>query len=157
MKRACILALACLGAFGASALNVRDFGAVGDGVTDDTAAIQRAVDEASLTAVRLRIHIGGQVGDGPTAEVFFPRGTYLLDGAVAVTRDAVLRGEDGAGGDAGQGGGCRRRDRNRPQRGQGERLPGAREKGIGGMDVKEAVSCAFVGGRVDAIWNGEHK
>ena len=39
--------------------NVKDFGAVGDGITDDTAAIQ-----AALTAVN---------------SVFFPEGTYLTD------------------------------------------------------------------------------
>jgi hypothetical protein len=41
-------------------LNVRDFGAVGDGATDDTAAIQKALDQA------------GRSG----ATVFFPAGVY---------------------------------------------------------------------------------
>ncbi|MGB0991699.1 MAG: glycosyl hydrolase family 28-related protein [Akkermansiaceae bacterium] len=44
-------------------INVKDHGAVGDGVVDDTVAIQAAIDAAALT--------GGCV--------FFPAGTYRLD------------------------------------------------------------------------------
>ena len=44
-----------------AAVNVKDFGAVGDGVTDDTAAIQAAID--SLTDY---------------AELFFPKGYYKV-------------------------------------------------------------------------------
>ncbi|UFH51105.1 M10 family metallopeptidase C-terminal domain-containing protein [Pseudomonas sp. KNUC1026] len=45
--------------------NVKDYGAVGDGVTDDTAAIQAAVDAASAAG-------GGQV--------VVPKGTYIVSG-----------------------------------------------------------------------------
>jgi hypothetical protein len=48
--------------------SVRDFGAVGDGVADDTAAIQRAVD-----------HNGGSV--------VFPTGKYRLTGAIRIAFD----------------------------------------------------------------------
>lgn len=44
-------------------VSVKDFGAVGDGVTDDTAAIQAAIN---LTA------------SGKTIEVFFPDGNYFF-------------------------------------------------------------------------------
>ncbi|ASV62327.1 tail protein [Vibrio phage vB_VspP_pVa5] len=47
----------------ADEVNVKDFGAVGDGITDDTAAIQAAVDLAS--------NVKGAV--------IFPHGIYLLD------------------------------------------------------------------------------
>jgi len=54
-------------------INVRDFGAKGDGVTDDTDAIQAAVDS-----------IGG--GQGGTVNI--PRGTYMVRG-IAITRDGT--------------------------------------------------------------------
>lgn len=44
-------------------LNVKDFGAVGDGKTDDTEAIQAAVDAAE---------------NGP-ASVYFPPGVYRIE------------------------------------------------------------------------------
>lgn len=49
-------------------VSVKDFGAVGDGVADDTAAIQAAID--SLPAY---------------GEVFFPSGTYKTNGVIQVT------------------------------------------------------------------------
>jgi hypothetical protein len=60
-------------AFGSTALNVRSFGAVGDGVTDDTAAIQRAID------ARL----------GP---VYFPAGTYLFSSTLTLYTSSALLG-----------------------------------------------------------------
>lgn len=49
----------------ASAANVKDFGAVGDGVTDDTAAIQLAFDEGGV--------------------IYFPSGTYLISAKLTGT------------------------------------------------------------------------
>lgn len=50
----------------ADTISVKDFGAVGNGVTDDTAAIQAAINTS--------------------ATVFFPRGTYLLTNAITISQ-----------------------------------------------------------------------
>jgi hypothetical protein len=54
-------AAADTGSIPAGMLNVRDFGAKGDGATDDTKAIQRAMDKAALS----------------NGAVFFPEGNYM--------------------------------------------------------------------------------
>jgi hypothetical protein len=48
-------------------VSVKDFGAVGDGVTDDTVAIQNAIDAGATSGKRL----------------YFPRGTYIVSDANA--------------------------------------------------------------------------
>lgn len=63
--------------FAAAGANVRDFGAKGDGSTDDTAAFQKAMEEAA-----------GKV-------ILVPKGTYVLMDRVTMRgRGTVLRGED---------------------------------------------------------------
>lgn len=57
-------------------LNVRDYGAVGDGKQDDTSAFQRALNEA--------------VTSGPT--VFAPAGRYLIAGTLTVPPGVTLEG-----------------------------------------------------------------
>lgn len=54
-------------------VSVKDFGAVGDGVTDDTAAIQAAIDAVSLNGTLL-----------------MPAGTYLVSGVLDFRRVSVL-------------------------------------------------------------------
>lgn len=53
--------------------NVLDFGAVGDGITDDTAAIQAAIAASN--------------------SIYFPAGTYLITAALVIPNGKVLRGE----------------------------------------------------------------
>jgi hypothetical protein len=57
--------------------NVKDFGALGDGVTDDTAAIQRAVTQGN--------RCGPSQCESSTntpALVYFPQGTYLISSSI---------------------------------------------------------------------------
>ncbi|KAI1735147.1 pectate lyase superfamily protein-domain-containing protein [Xylaria scruposa] len=59
--------------------NVRDFGAVGDGMTDDTAAINRAVATFSASGTST-LRCADDCGSTTTlgAVVYFPPGTYLI-------------------------------------------------------------------------------
>jgi hypothetical protein len=63
----------------AQTVSVKDFGAVGDGVTDDTVAIQNAID--SLTGV-----------NGHRA-VYFPNGTYNISSPLRLFANQSLIGE----------------------------------------------------------------
>jgi polygalacturonase len=58
-------------------ISVKDFGAVGDGVTDDTAAIQSAVNAA-----------GGKA-------LYFPGGTYIVGEIITVLSNSSLYGDPG--------------------------------------------------------------
>ena len=58
--------------------NVKDFGAKGDGVTDDTAAIQNAIASGGRCAP-------GSCSGGSTttpATVYFPAGTYIISSSI---------------------------------------------------------------------------
>ena len=63
---------------GESVLNVLDFGAKGDGVTDDTAALQKALSQSGA------------------APVFLPFGTYLISSTVTLQPGGALVGELGS-------------------------------------------------------------
>jgi hypothetical protein len=67
-------------------VNVRDFGARGDGNTDDTLAVQRAIDEVyfgnfALTTPRLR------------RRIWFPAGTYLINAGLKMPSYTQIIGE----------------------------------------------------------------
>lgn len=57
-------------------VSVKDFGAVGDGVTDDTAAIQAAIDHAQTVGLDVRL----------------PVGTYLISGGLTISANIGLIG-----------------------------------------------------------------
>ena len=88
LKRAgeCLLAAPLMSALGQQGsqpkrvLNVRDFGATGDGTTKDTAAIQQALDRCWV--------LGG-------GEALVPAGNYLT-GAIALRPNTILRLEKDA-------------------------------------------------------------
>jgi len=69
-------------------VSVKDFGAVGDGVTNDTAAIQAALDYAESL-------ISGEPAYGqPTVTVFIPSGKYVVNATLTIQQNGVsLRGE----------------------------------------------------------------
>lgn len=74
-------------------ISVKDFGAVGDGVTDDTAAIQAAIDHAATI-------VGNTYAATSGMQVFFPNGTYLISSTLIIedTEDGIgLVGESGKG------------------------------------------------------------
>jgi len=58
-------------------VSVKDFGAVGDGVADDTAAIQAALDS------------------GAYMHVYMPPGTYRVTSTINITKQNTLTGPDG--------------------------------------------------------------
>lgn len=62
---------------------VKDFGAAGDGITDDTAAINRALYQLYCREVNPAIR----------RSLFFPAGVYLVTGAIIVPPYATLIGE----------------------------------------------------------------
>jgi hypothetical protein len=63
-------------------VSVKDFGAVGDGVTDDSAAIQLAIDYAESLVAATEY-------DGAGADVFFPPGNYLCDTGLVISSDGI--------------------------------------------------------------------
>ena len=66
---------------GGQVYNVKAYGAKGDSTTDDSAAIQRAVNAAALTVV----------GSTTYATIYFPQGTYKLASTITIPAQAGIK------------------------------------------------------------------
>ena len=66
-------------------VSVKDFGAVGDGVTDDTDAIQAAFDEAYCRGVGVRFPLPdpGDSSDWPLSSVYYMSRPIVVRGRLA--------------------------------------------------------------------------
>jgi len=67
-------------------VNIRDFGAVGDGVTDDTAAINRALQQIYLSTA-------SNIEPRARRTIYFPGGTYLTSYSLTIPTYARLVGD----------------------------------------------------------------
>jgi hypothetical protein len=67
-------------------VSVKDFGAVGDGVTDDTAAIQRALNNVYSTAQNVLLQYHHRT-------IYFPAGEYLVTSTINIPPYTRIQGE----------------------------------------------------------------
>jgi glucan 1,3-beta-glucosidase len=71
--------------------NAKDYGAKGDGTTDDSAAIQKAINTVEGSGSGSRV--GGTTLTGQPAVVYFPPGTYLVNSGIKNIMGTVLMGD----------------------------------------------------------------
>jgi|GEM_PF-702611 len=82
-----------------SIFDVKTFGALGDGKTDDTAAFQRALDAIEALSPETDSH--GRVISPAGAVLHIPFGKYLLNKTLHIRRQMIIQGVSGAGDQAG--------------------------------------------------------
>ena len=82
----------------ATSINVKNYGAKGDGIADDTKAIQAAAnagyDLVQKWPVRVRHwnSLAKGISDNPHPEIVFPSGTYKISSTIVFQRSTSLRG-----------------------------------------------------------------
>jgi hypothetical protein len=69
-------------------VNTQDFGTVGDGIVDDTEALQNAIDDLYLNT----IHASDDTGVGSRVVLDIPAGTYNISDSLYIPSYAVLSG-----------------------------------------------------------------
>lgn len=67
-------------------VSVKDFGAVGNGINDDTAAIQRALERTYGSSQ-------SQIASGRHRTIYFPAGTYRVTGTINIPPYTRIQGE----------------------------------------------------------------
>lgn len=70
-------------------VNVKDFGATGDGVTDDTAAIQAAIDSTVVPGIAPPYT--GMLGNGSI--IYLPLGTYRISQTITIPNATTIKGD----------------------------------------------------------------
>jgi photosystem II stability/assembly factor-like uncharacterized protein len=78
-----------------SVFDVKDFGAIGDGQADDTAAFQRAL--AAIEALSPVTDVNGTFSDTRGTILFVPFGQYALSSTLRIRRQMIIQGVSGAG------------------------------------------------------------
>src|SRR4030067_1410415 len=72
-----------------AAVNVKDFGAVGDGITDDTTAIQNAIDFIQSYGGSAQIYSNGSNDTQFGGALYIPKGKYKITAPIVINPIAL--------------------------------------------------------------------
>ena len=72
-------------------IDITNFGAVGDGVTDNTDAIQAAID--SIDTYKMSTYFKPSTSSGESAVIFIPSGKYIVKGSIRFKGGITFKGE----------------------------------------------------------------